>query len=102
MRYCLWFSSPLSAVTILAAATRQFFWEISEIDYIPFKMSNINDFWKQYGKQTTTNFDLNKIANQLGIKNFHLLMRNELQLIKDVRSTNSANKPIPYKCNVLI
>ena len=54
-------------------------------------MSNINEFFKLYGKQTT-NFDLNEIANQLGIKNFHILMRDELLLMKDVRNTNSTNK----------
>ena len=46
-------------------------------------MSNINEFLKLYGTQTTTNFDLKKIANQLGIKNFHILMRDELQLLKN-------------------
>ena len=48
----------------------------------------MTDFLKQYGKQTTTNFDLKKIANQLGIKNFHILMRNELLLMKDVPEVN--------------
>ena len=31
------------------------------------KKLNINDFLKPYDKQTTTNFDLKKIAKQLGI-----------------------------------
>ena len=56
------------------------------------QVNNMTDFLKIYGKQTTSNFDLNKIAKQLGIKNFHILMRNELLLIKDVRNTNSTNK----------
>ena len=61
------------------------------------KMRNIRDFQKIYGKQTT-NFDLNEIAKQLGIKNFHILMSNELLLIKDVRNTNSTNTM--QQCNV--
>ena len=52
----------------------------------------MTEFLKLYGTQTTTNFDLKKIANQLGMKNFHILMRDELLLIKDVRNTNSTNK----------
>ena len=57
-------------------------------------MININQFLKLYGTQTTTNFDLKKIANQLGIKNFHILMRDELQFLKSkpTGSFSSRNK----------
>ena len=48
----------------------------------------LTEFLKLYGKQTTTNFDLKKIANQLGIKNFHVLMRDELRLLKDKPTVN--------------
>ena len=51
-------------------------------------MTDLIEFLKLYGTQTTTNFDLKKIANRLGIKNFHVLMRDELQLIKNKPTVN--------------
>jgi hypothetical protein len=59
-------------------------------------MSNINEFFKLYGTQTTTNFDLKKIANELGIKNFHVLMRGELQFLKNKPTgTFSSRNKVP-------
>jgi len=56
--------------------------------FVSFKMTDLIEFFKLYGTDTTTNFDLKKIANQLGIKNFHVLMRDELQLIKNKPTVN--------------
>ena len=51
-------------------------------------MSNIKYLRKQYGKQTTTNFHLEKMAKQLGIRNFHVLMRDELCQLKNKNNVN--------------
>jgi len=39
---------------------------------------SIKSFFKKYGKQTTTNFDLVKIAEKEGISPFYVAMRDEL------------------------
>lgn len=44
---------------------------------------SIKSFFKKYGKQTTTNFDLIKIAEQEGISPFHIAMRDELKDLPD-------------------
>lgn len=41
------------------------------------------DFFKKYGTDTTTNFQLMKWAKGLGIPNFHVLMRDEIKVIKN-------------------
>ena len=45
----------------------------------------LQDFFKKYGKQTTTNFDLAKIAEKEGVEPFHVVMRDEIKdLPRDV------------------
>ena len=44
-------------------------------------MLTINDFFKRYGTSTSTNFQLMHWAKQLKIKNFQILMRDELKNI---------------------
>ena len=39
---------------------------------------NITDFYKRYGKYTTTNFQLRDYAKELKIPNFHICMRDEI------------------------
>ena len=46
---------------------------------------SIKDFFKKYGKQTTTNFDLVKIAEIESISPFYVAMRDEL---KDLPNDN--------------
>ena len=54
--------------------------------------NTFNDILREYGEDTTTNFDLIKIAKDLEIPNFHVLMRDELKilnkLLKDDVSLN--------------
>jgi hypothetical protein len=40
---------------------------------------NINAFYKRYGQNTTTNFQLIKYAKELEIPNFHVCMRDEIK-----------------------
>lgn len=39
----------------------------------------LQDFFHRYGKQTTTNFDLAKIAEKENIEPFHVVMRDEVK-----------------------
>ena len=48
-------------------------------------MSTLPEFFKRYGKQTTTNFDLMKIASLENIDPFYVVMRDE---IKDLPKDN--------------
>ena len=43
------------------------------------KVMNIKEFLNRYGVDTTTNFQLLHWAKQLGLKNFHVLMRDEIR-----------------------
>ena len=52
----------------------------------------IQDIYNRYGKQTTYNFDLMKIAEDLNITPFYYKMRDE---IKDLRNTDY---PVIYAC----
>ena len=40
---------------------------------------NIDVFYKRFGKNTTTNFQLIKYARELKIPNFHICMRDEIK-----------------------
>lgn len=42
-------------------------------------MTTIADFFKRYGANTTTNFQLMKWAKEIGIPNFHIVMRDEMK-----------------------
>ena len=39
---------------------------------------NIDDFYKRFGRDTTTNFQLENYAKELQIKNFYMCMHNEI------------------------
>lgn len=41
-------------------------------------MISLKDIFKKYGKATTTNFQLLKWGKELGIKDFNVVMRNEI------------------------
>ena len=41
-------------------------------------MKTLSDFFNQYGVNTSTNFQLMKWAKELGIPNFHIVMRDEI------------------------
>jgi len=47
------------------------------------------DFFKRYGTDTTTNFQLMKWAKELKITNFHVLMRDEIKIIKKKSSCSA-------------
>ena len=43
---------------------------------------NLKQFLKKYGTQTTSNFDLIKIAKDLNLKPFYVIMRDEIENLK--------------------
>ena len=43
---------------------------------------NLKEFLKKYGTNTTSNFDLMKMAEELKIPNFHVCMRDELPKVR--------------------
>ena len=47
--------------------------------------NNITDFLHKYGTDTTNNFQLLNWAKQLKIKNFHVLMKDEIKEIKPTK-----------------
>ena len=49
---------------------------------------NLNIFFNKYGKNTTTNFELEHYAKELNISNFYCLMRNELKDLKILTPMN--------------
>ena len=71
---------------------------------------SIKDFLKKYGTNTTTNFDLIKIAKELNIKPFYYVMRDEMDKLPSPSSqtiyvcTNlhsSKQKGIHHSCFTL-
>ena len=47
--------------------------------------NNITDFLHKYGTDTTNNFQLLNWGKQLKIKNFHVLMKDEIKEIKPTK-----------------
>jgi hypothetical protein len=48
-------------------------------------MITLNNFIKRFGTNTTSNFDLINFASDLGIKNFRVIMSNELKKLKSIK-----------------
>ena len=61
------------------------------------KFESFKDFVKEYGSDTTTNFELISIAKELGIPNFYVLMRDELSQLNELMKEN---KEINLICNL--
>ena len=49
------------------------------------KMMTLPEFLDKYGSDTTSNFDLLHWAKQLGIKNFHYAMRDEMKSLNKIK-----------------
>ena len=54
-------------------------------------MTNINEFLKRFGSQTTTNFDLLKIGEDLALQEFEVCMRDELRSIDPLKAKGVLN-----------
>ena len=48
-------------------------------------MLTLEQFLYKFGEDTTSNFDLLRWAKQLGIKNFHYAMRDEMKNLKKIK-----------------
>ena len=50
---------------------------------------NIDDFYKRFGRDSTTNFQLERYARELKIPNFYVCMRDEInQLLRNMFPLN--------------